>query len=95
MVAVGTWAEHHLELQPEHCDPGFLLYTWCQSYLAYEHLPDRRVVVRFEFSDQPKKTRRFWFIFEHERSEICRTDPGYDEDCRATSRARLKVAARP
>jgi hypothetical protein len=38
------------------------------------------VVVRFEFPDQPLSSRWFWIVFDGERSEVCRKDPGYDVD---------------
>lgn len=85
MVAMGTWAEQHLELRPEHCEPGSVLHAWCRSYLAHEHLPGHRVVARFDFLDQPKKADTFWFIFDGDDSEICRTHPGLEEDLVVTA----------
>lgn len=75
MVAMGTWGERWLELAPVRTDPGMVLTAWCTCYLATDHLPDRRVVVRFDFPDQPVKGNRHWFIFNGDRSEVCRTDP--------------------
>ena len=72
--------ERWLELAPEHCDPYVVLWTWCNWYLERDRLPSQRVVVQFAFADQPIKNRQFWLIFEGERSEVCRNDPGYDTD---------------
>jgi DNA-binding HxlR family transcriptional regulator len=85
MLAMGSWGERWLELAPEHLDPGVVLNSWVSWYLARDLLPDRRVVVRFDFPDRPRKADQLWIIFDGERSEICRTNPGYDEDLVVTS----------
>jgi DNA-binding HxlR family transcriptional regulator len=78
--ALGEWGERWLELAPEHADPYVVLWAWCEWYLERERLPDYRVVVRFEFADQPLRSRCFWIVFDGDRSEVCRKDPGYDVD---------------
>ena len=85
MLAMGSWGERWLELAPEHLDPGVVLNSWVSWYLAHDLLPDRRVVVRFDFPDRPRKANQLWIIFDGDRSEICRTNPGYDEDLVVTS----------
>ena len=80
LYALGTWGERWLELAPEDVDPYAVLWTWCQWYLERDHLPDRRVVVRFEFPDQALRNRWFWVVFNGDRSEVCRKDPGFDVD---------------
>jgi DNA-binding HxlR family transcriptional regulator len=80
LYALGTWGERWLELAPEHVDPYVVLWAWCAWYLERDRLPDHRVVVRFEFPDQPLSSRWFWVVFDGERSEVCRKDPGYEVD---------------
>jgi len=89
MLAMGTWGERWLELGPPHLDPGVVLDSWIRWYLARENLPDRRVVVRFDLPDRPRKADQLWIIFDGDQSEVCRTNPGYDEDLivRASSNA--------
>ncbi len=87
LAAMGSWAEQWLELRPEHVDPGLLLHLWCTQYLAVERLPTRRVVVRFDFTDQPPPSRRLWVVFDGRESEVCRTAPGTDEDLVVTADA--------
>ncbi len=89
MLAMGTWGERWLELGPPHLDPGVVLDSWIRWYLARENLPDRRVVVRFDLPDRPRKADQLWIIFDGDRSEVCRTNPGFDEDLvvRAADRA--------
>ena len=89
MLAMGTWGERWLELAPQHLDPGVVLDSWCRWYLDRPRLPERRVVVRFDFPDRPRKAAQLWMIFDGDRSEVCRTNPGFEEDLvvRAASRA--------
>lgn len=85
MLAMGSWGERWLELAPEHLDPGVVLNSWVSWYLAHDLLPDRRVVVRFDFPDRSRKAGQLWIIFQGDRTEVCRTHPGYDEDLIVTS----------
>jgi DNA-binding HxlR family transcriptional regulator len=77
---LGTWGERWLELAPEHADPYVVLWAWCTWYLERDLLPDHRVVVRFEFPDQPLRGRWYWIVFDGDRSEVCRKDPGFEVD---------------
>jgi DNA-binding HxlR family transcriptional regulator len=88
LVTMGRWADRWLELGDEHVDPGLLLRAWCRHSLALDRLPRRRVVVRFEFPGQPRTSSQLWFIFDGDRSEICRTNPGFQEDLVVTAQAR-------
>lgn len=78
--AMGEWGERWLEVTPQHADPVYFLNSWINTYLNHDTLPERRVVVRFDFVDQPPKTSPMWVIFEKHNSEVCRNNPGYDED---------------
>lgn len=78
--AMGEWGERWLRVTPEHADPLYFLNSWINLYLNTDALPDRRVVARFEFTDQPPKISRLWVIFDLDNPEVCREDPGYPED---------------
>jgi len=80
MLALGTWGERWLEMTPRHTDPGVVLESWFRWYLAADRLPDHRVVARFDFPDQQRKIAQLWLLFDGPRSEVCRTNPGFDED---------------
>jgi hypothetical protein len=46
-------------------------------------LPDRRIVVRFEFSAVPEsktKYRVFWLVLERSGADVCLKDPGFPVD---------------
>jgi len=47
-------------------------------YLARELLPERRVVAHFRFPGLPRKGGELWVVFDGERSEVCRKDPGFE-----------------
>jgi DNA-binding HxlR family transcriptional regulator len=75
--AIAQWAEDWVELTREHADPGVVLWAWCHS-LRGDALPQRRVVVRFDF--QHRARRRSWLLLEHGQGEVCNFDPGFGED---------------
>lgn len=78
--ALGTWGERWLELGDEHTNPYLVLWAWCNVYLERERLPDHRVVVRFEFPDQPAETRQCWMLVDHGDAEVCKRHPRFEED---------------
>ena len=80
LEAMGNWGERWLDITPQQADPAFVLNAWSSRYIAVDALPDLRIVVRFDLTDQPKKVNRFWMIFQSDSSEVCRIDPGFDED---------------
>jgi DNA-binding HxlR family transcriptional regulator len=80
IAALGTWGERWIELAPEHMDAGLVLHSWVGPCLVRERLPNRRVVVQFDFRGTPKKKARSWIVFHGERSEVCATYPGFEVD---------------
>ncbi|MEN8239337.1 MAG: helix-turn-helix domain-containing protein [Actinomycetota bacterium] len=78
--AMGAWGERWLDVTPQQADPAFVLNAWSSRYLAVGALPDDRVVVRFDFTDQPLRVNRFWMVFQSNSAEVCRAHPGFDED---------------
>jgi hypothetical protein len=76
---MGGWAERWMELTHEDADPDFVLWSWCQSFLRRDLLPDRRVVVRFEFTRRGRRVR-IWQLIQDREVELCRMDPGFGDD---------------
>ncbi|MCM8749775.1 helix-turn-helix transcriptional regulator [Thermomicrobiaceae bacterium CFH 74404] len=70
------WALGHLS--EEDCDPETLMW-FVHRQIKIDQLPDRRVVVRFEFSDDPKG-RRFWLILDRPQVDLCLRDEGFEVD---------------
>jgi DNA-binding HxlR family transcriptional regulator len=80
LLALGAWGERWVELRDEHTNPRFLLWTWATTYLNHATLPDRRVVVRFEFADRPAEQRAVWLVVRPTGAEVCLKSPGYPDD---------------
>jgi DNA-binding HxlR family transcriptional regulator len=76
LTCLGQWGERWVEVLPEHSDPGFALWAWCQVQLDRERLPAGRIVVGFTFPDEREGNRRYWLLIDDGDAEVCYTDPG-------------------
>ena len=81
--SLGEWGARWLEIAPEHLDPFVALWSMCNA-LSRDRLPDRRVIIRFEFTGRPRR-ERYWLLIERGDTEICKTSPGLDEDLLITA----------
>jgi hypothetical protein len=88
-ASLGEWGARWLEIAPEHLDPFVALWSMCNA-LRRDRLPDRRVVIRFEFTGRPR-TELYWLLIEHGETEICKKYPGLDEDLHVTAEAEAFV----
>ena len=79
LESIGGWAERWTELSDDHADPGVVLWSWAQTFLRRDLLPDRRVVVRFDFARDGRRGR-VWLLAEGGDAELCRIDPGFGDD---------------
>ncbi|MDO8365125.1 MAG: winged helix-turn-helix transcriptional regulator [Actinomycetota bacterium] len=59
------------ELDPE------LLMWWVHTRLDFSHLPERRLVLEFHFSD---RRERYWILRDGQGPSVCSTDPGFEVD---------------
>ena len=110
--SLGEWGARWLEIAPENLDPFVALWSMCHALLR-DRLPDRRVVIRFDFlagrplfavarsaTCPPKRAaqrwkvatgrprgERYWLLIELGDTEICKTNPGLDEDLYITAEA--------
>jgi len=78
--ALGDWAERWMDVTPEQAEPDVVLWSWCESFLRKDRLPDRRVVVRFELTVRTGKRIRTWLLLDRREGEICSFDPGFGDD---------------
>jgi DNA-binding HxlR family transcriptional regulator len=88
-VVLGEWGARWLEIAPENLDPFVALWSMCNA-LRVDRLPDRRVVVRLDFTGL-RARERYWLLLEHGDAEICKTYPGLDEDLFVTAQAEAFV----
>lgn len=87
--SLGEWGARWLEIAPENLDPFVALWSMCRA-LRRDRLPDRRVVIRFDFSGRPQR-ERYWLLIERGDTEICKTSPGINEDLHITAEAEAFV----
>ena len=87
--SLGEWGARWLEIAPENLDPFVALWSMCKA-LRRDRLPDRRVVIRFDFTGRPRR-ERYWLLIELGDTEICKTYPGLDEDLYITAEAEAFV----
>jgi DNA-binding HxlR family transcriptional regulator len=76
--SLGEWGARWLEIAPENLDPFVALWSMCNA-LRRDRLPDRRVVIRFDFTGRGQ-SERYWVLIELGDTEICKTSPGVDDD---------------
>lgn len=82
--ALGHWGLIHARdrIKPADLDPSLLLWSF-RKRADVGALPDRRVVVRFEFSGVPKARTKFrimWLVLERSGVDVCVKDPGFSVD---------------
>lgn len=74
------WANHDIE--EADTDPVMLMWDM-RRRLKLDRLPDRRVVVQFDF--RGAHTRTIWLVVEHREPSICLMPPGFDIDLLVTT----------
>jgi hypothetical protein len=82
--ALRRWALEHARdrVKPGDLDPALLLWGF-RKRVVRDALPDRRVVIRFEFSGVPAgrtKYRIMCLILDRSDIDVCMKDPGYQVD---------------
>lgn len=80
----GEWGQRwaRSQLGQGDLDPGLLMWD-IHRRIHIERLPERRVVVRFDFRGVPRTLRRpmtWWLVFERPEVDLCLKDPGFDVD---------------
>jgi DNA-binding HxlR family transcriptional regulator len=79
IMAVGEWAVRWMfsEPEPREVDPVTLTW-WMSRRLVTAALPDRRVVLQFDYTgDDPT---RIWLVIERREPSVCTDPPGFDSD---------------
>jgi hypothetical protein len=68
------------DLTPEQAHPGVVLWMWATFFLDRQRLPQRRVLIRFDYPALSRGGSRNWLLIERGDAEMCEKYPGGDED---------------
>jgi DNA-binding HxlR family transcriptional regulator len=84
MHALSQWGLNYTHDQMRRSDLDPALVTWgLRKRVDLSALPDRRVVVRFEFSGVPASRTKFrvmWLILSQSGVDVCMKEPGFAVD---------------
>lgn len=95
LMALGEWAYRNIEADVVlgDLDPDYLMWNLRRTVDPSE-LPERRVTVRFHFTDVKDKEATYWLIARPGLAvDLCVVDPGFDVDLfiEANSKAMASV----
>jgi len=81
--ALGSWGQRWtVRVQRDNLDSGLLMWN-IRRRVALDRLPERRVVVCFEFHGIPagrSMLKKSWLILERSGCDVCLSDPGQEVD---------------
>jgi DNA-binding HxlR family transcriptional regulator len=81
---LGHWGLLHARdrITPADLDPSILLWGF-RKRAVLKDLPDRRIVLRFEFTGVPANRAKFrvmWLLLQRSGADVCVKDPGFPVD---------------
>jgi DNA-binding HxlR family transcriptional regulator len=84
IAALGQWGMSHTQdrIKRSDLDPALLIWG-LRRRVDVNALPDRRIVLRFEFSGVPASRTKFrimWLILGRSSVDVCMKDPGFAVD---------------
>jgi DNA-binding HxlR family transcriptional regulator len=84
VAALGQWGLAHTRdrIKRSDLDPALLIWG-LRRRVDLDALPDRRVVLRFEFSGVPASRTKFrimWLVLRRSGVDVCMKDPGFAVD---------------
>ena len=83
VVQLGKWGQRWTTpVQRDTLDARVLVWDM-RRRIAVERLPERRIVVRFDFRGVPpthKAPRRYWLVMERPDVDLCIIEPGHEVD---------------
>lgn len=79
--ALGVWGQRwaRRQLEDDEVDLGLLIWAM-EGSVRPEAFGQQRAVVELELTDQPPGKKRWWFVNEDGRSQLCLDDPGLEVD---------------
>jgi DNA-binding HxlR family transcriptional regulator len=82
VVRLGEWGQRWAEpVRRANLDSRLLMWDM-RRRIALDRLPDRRVVVRFDFRGVPpgRCPKVFWLLLTRAEADLCIVEPGYEVD---------------
>jgi DNA-binding HxlR family transcriptional regulator len=78
--ALGVWGQRWSRRTLEQHEANVPLLMWAlEQHVKPEAFGERRCVVKLTFTDQPARTRDWWFVNESSSTELCFEAPGFEE----------------
>ena len=80
--ALGAWAQQNIAAEVALSETDVSALMWkLRRDICTDVFPDRRVIIRFHFSDPGLKRSLFWLVFyPHGERDLCVTAPRHDVD---------------
>ncbi|MDZ4735068.1 MAG: helix-turn-helix domain-containing protein [Rhodospirillaceae bacterium] len=83
---LGVWGQRWSRRELAKHEINITLLMWAlEQNVKPEIFGTRRCVVKLSFTDQPARTRDWWFINEAARTELCFEEPGFEVDLYLTT----------
>jgi len=82
VVRLGEWGQRWTApVRRERLDPRLLMWDM-RRRIALDRLPEKRVVVQFDFRGVPgaRMPHRFWLVLSRADVDVCYVDPGFEVD---------------
>jgi HxlR-like helix-turn-helix len=82
VVRLGEWGQRWAEpVRRANLDSRLLMWDM-RRRIALDRLPDRRVVLRFDFRGVPpgRCPKVFWLVLSRAEADLCIVEPGYEVD---------------
>jgi DNA-binding HxlR family transcriptional regulator len=81
ILSLAKWSKAWLPatLSADRADPDLVMWDMHRR-MDLDRMPNPRVVIRFEFTDQPRAKRWRWIIRDCDEIGLCLNDPGYEID---------------
>ena len=81
VMSLGEWGARWVRSQMSKNDLSVELLMWdMRRTINCAALPQRRIVLHFEFKDLDKKFNNWWMLAENNVIDLCIDDPGFDSD---------------
>ena len=82
LVALGHWAQRNVDTEAALCDRDAPTLMWLlRRKVNTDELPATRTVMRFHFTDAPKRKSTYWLVAKPGVAvDLCLSDPGFDVD---------------